>query len=225
MKKCKECNQIKEVYSFYTKGTYKNKPQSYCKECVKKRVKKYAKKNKNILRIKNIKRLSIYRKNNREILRIKHKIYNDNHKHISRCYAIKNKDKIKIYIRNYSVNRRKKDPKYKLNSVISSSIGSSLRKNKGGRKWINLVGYNLDKLKSHLENQFDKNMNWNNHGTYWHIDHIIPISKFNFTSAESIDFKRCWSLDNLRPLEKFQNLSKYNKLLYPLQPTLDLHFE
>ena len=45
-------------------------------------------------------------------------------------------------------------------------------------------------------------MNWNNYGEYWEIDHIIPQNLFNMTTAESKDFQICWSLMNLRPLEK-----------------------
>jgi len=63
-------------------------------------------------------------------------------------------------------------------------------------------------------------MNWENRGTYnpntwkdddlstwtWNIDHIIPHSLFNYTSLEDEDFKKCWSLDNLRPYSAKQNI-------------------
>jgi hypothetical protein len=63
-------------------------------------------------------------------------------------------------------------------------------------------------------------MNWNNYGKYdsnswddddsstwtWQLDHIIPHSTFKYSSMEDEDFKKCWSLDNLRPLSSKQNL-------------------
>lgn len=49
-------------------------------------------------------------------------------------------------------------------------------------------------------------MSWNNYGQYWHIDHIKPLSWFN-----SEDILLAWSLDNLQPLLKFENLSKNNR--------------
>ena len=82
----------------------------------------------------------------------------------------------------------------------------------------------------HLENLFsspenlDKDgkawMNWSNHGRYndkiwndsdsstwtWQIDHIKPHSDFNYISMKDDDFKKCWSLDNLRPLSAKQNI-------------------
>lgn len=48
-------------------------------------------------------------------------------------------------------------------------------------------------------------MNWNNYGIYWEIDHIIPKSLFNFSCTEDKEFQVCWSLLNLRPLEKSLN--------------------
>lgn len=48
-------------------------------------------------------------------------------------------------------------------------------------------------------------MSWNNYGDYWEIDHIIPINTFNFNSYEDREFQVCWSLANLRPLEKIAN--------------------
>lgn len=41
-----------------------------------------------------------------------------------------------------------------------------------------------------------------------HIDHIVPVSSFNIVSDECEEFKRCWSLSNLRPLWAKDNLSK-----------------
>ena len=49
-------------------------------------------------------------------------------------------------------------------------------------------------------------MSWKNYGVYWHIDHIIPQSDLPYTSMEDDNFKLCWALDNLRPLEAKQNL-------------------
>jgi len=64
-------------------------------------------------------------------------------------------------------------------------------------------------------------MSWENYGK-WHIDHIIPISKFNFITSEHLDFKRCWALKNLQPLEAKQNMSKGKKLNNSFQPSLRL---
>jgi hypothetical protein len=56
----------------------------------------------------------------------------------------------------------------------------------------------------------------------WHINHVIPISAFNFSSPEDIDFKKCWALKNLRPLWAKDNFSKNARLDKPFQPSLAL---
>jgi 5-methylcytosine-specific restriction endonuclease McrA len=66
-------------------------------------------------------------------------------------------------------------------------------------------------------------MTWGNYGRHgWHIDHRIPISAFNFKAPTDIDFKKCWALSNLQPLWSHENQKKYNKLLKPFQPSLNL---
>jgi hypothetical protein len=84
----------------------------------------------------------------------------------------------------------------------------ALKGAKANRHWEDLVPYNLEQLKQYLEIQFDENMNWDNYGTYWEVDHIIPQNLFDVTIAESKDFQICWSLMNLRPLEKSANRSR-----------------
>jgi HNH endonuclease. len=120
--------------------------------------------------------------------------------------------------------KRRNAPGGKLRDVIRNGIYYSLRGNgtKAGRRWETLTGYTVVELKQHLEKQFTPAMSWDNYGTYWHVDHKIPIDVFNFDCPEDIDFKRCWELKNLQPLEKTLNLQKGAKLENPFQPSLAL---
>lgn len=109
----------------------------------------------------------------------------------------------------------RKDPIVKLNNNVSTSIRNSLKSNnlsKNGRHWEDLVGYTSQELRKHLENLFQPGMTWNNHGK-WHIDHIIPISFFEYTSTDEVEFKYCWSLHNLQPLWAIDNIVKSDRLL------------
>ena len=126
-------------------------------------------------------------------------------------YYNKNKEKINANNRlNYSV--KKRTPKEKIDNNISYQIWRFLKEKKSGKKWESLVGYSLDSLFNHLEKQFDDKMTWKNYGSYWHVDHIIPRSFFKFETINDEEFKRCWSLENLRPLEKIENMKKGNKI-------------
>lgn len=153
-----------------------------------------------------------YNKINRKILNIKMREYNKEY-----CQRPEVKERYNIARKL----RRKIDPKYKLKLCIATVIRQSLNGNKNGRHWESLVGYTLADLKCHLEKQFKPGMTWDNYGRNgWHIDHIIPISAFNFTSPDHLDFKLCWSLSNLQPLWAFENCSKHDKLEKPFQPSL-----
>ena len=118
---------------------------------------------------------------------------------------------------NKLLKERRKQPRYHLEKVISNAIQKSLKSKqpKNYRKWEKLVGYTLEQLKEHLEKQFTKKMNWKNLGKYWHIDHRIPVSWFEYQKAEEKEFLNCWSLLNLQPKEKKENLVKNNKYAEP----------
>lgn len=89
------------------------------------------------------------------------------------------------------------------------SIWRSLKGNKSGGHWEDLVEYTLEELKDRLESLFTEGMSWENYGkTGWTIDHIRPVESFNITSEECEDFKECWKLENLQPLWHEDNSRK-----------------
>ena len=167
-----------------------------------------------------------YRKNNREKLRLfQQEWYLKNRERIllhKREYYQKTKDhKLRKNMNYYNSNKAKiierqrifnqgriKTPKEKVSGSFSSNIWRTIKDIKAGRKWETLVGYSLGDLMTHLEKQFDRNMNWDNYGPYWHIDHIKPIALFSYICPEDEEFKQCWSLNNLQPLEAIANIRK-----------------
>jgi hypothetical protein len=68
------------------------------------------------------------------------------------------------------------------------------------------MGYTAKDIKEHIERLFTKEMSWANYGSYWQIHHILPSSYFNYSSIDHPEFKLCWNLSNLMPLEKTKNL-------------------
>jgi len=119
----------------------------------------------------------------------------------------------------------------KLHAHIRMVINHSLPNGKNGHKWEDLVGYTCKDLMNHLESQFIEGMTWDNYGhpqknnisLKWSIDHIIPSVAFNYNTYNDIDFKRCWSLNNLRPLWSSENSSKGCKVNRPFQPSLAIN--
>jgi len=101
----------------------------------------------------------------------------------------------------------KKEHNTNMNYRIKKSLAARLRtvlvKND---TTMNYVGCNIQYLREWFEYNFTNEMNWDNYGTYWSIDHIIPVCKFDLT-LEDEKFKCCnWS--NLMPVTVKYNSSK-----------------
>jgi len=118
--------------------------------------------------------------------------------------------------------KRSKSTKFRLENSVKAGIHRTISsKSKRGRRSFHLLGYTAEELMRHLETRFKDGMSWENYGD-WHIDHIIPLSAFNYETPDDFDFRRAWSLSNLQPLWAEDNLSKRAKLAAPFQPSLAL---
>ena len=119
-----------------------------------------------------------------------------------------NKERLRKYHKRYRNTRRKVDPIFRLRMDIPTIVRRSIKKNYNGDSIWNYLPYNPKELKEHLEKQFDNKMNWDNHGSYWHIDHIIPQAMFHYDNESHPDFIKCWALNNLRPFPAVDNMKK-----------------
>jgi hypothetical protein len=187
MKKCSKCKESKEKNKFSKNKNQNDGLQSYCKQCAK----SYQKDNLHQWKDYNKKHYQL----NKEIHNQRTKSYYENHKedHNQRMksYREKNPNYMKEwYSKNqeeYNQKQREKwnnNPVHRLKSNIRTRIYQAI-KNKS-ESTFNLLGCPIEEYKLYLEQQFDKNMNWDNYGTYWEIDHTIPLSKdgsFHYTNT------------------------------------------
>lgn len=167
-----------------------------------------------------------YIENREETKKRNAKYYVENKKEIleyNEQYHIENKEKIKEKKKLYEAKRRKINLMFNLNSRMSIAIYKSLKENKNGRHWENLVGYTRNDLMEHLMHKIPEGYSEKDifNGNL-HIDHKIPKSVFNYSKPEHPDFKECWALDNLRLLPAKENLIKSKYLNRPFQPSLKL---
>jgi len=179
-----------------------------------------------------------YQKENREKIKVKrrnrylkrkdkeqagHKKYYEENKSDILTYRKSYEKENRSAINEYRRNKLQSSIKWRLRYSMSNQINRSLKGNKNGHHWEDLVGYTVDDLIKRLKKTLPKGYNWQDYiagKTDLHIDHIIPIKAFNFQLYEDTDFKRCWSLSNLRLLPKKENISKGAKLNYHFQPSL-----
>jgi len=124
---------------------------------------------------------------------------------IKKRNKLKYQDKYKEAARNYQKEKRKDNFK-RLSMNLSKAIWECLKEKKNRIRWEKFVDYSLNDLKEHLESKFKNSMTWDNYGSYWHLDHIKPLSWFNLET----EFNKAWALNNLQPLEASINLSKRN---------------
>lgn len=102
-----------------------------------------------------------------------------------------------------------KNPTTKLRILLRNRLNCSLKHGGKSGSAVKDLGCTVAELKLYLEHQFDANMCWSNHGTYWHIDHIHPLSSFDLTDRTQL-LQAC-HYTNLQPLEKIANIKKSNK--------------
>jgi hypothetical protein len=203
MKLCHKCGIEKEINLFYKNRTTKDGYRADCKSCYNIYIKKWNELNPG----KHTQYDATWQ--NRNPGRVKEK--GDRWKANNRERHLENKRK--------QEERRRTTVEGRLHDSIHRRVYDQLKKGKCRQKTFELIGYSPEDLRRHIEKKFKAGMTWENYGQ-WHIDHIIPMSAFNITSPDDIDFRRCWALKNLQPLWAKENLTKWAKLDKHFQPAL-----
>jgi hypothetical protein len=222
---CSKCQIYKNISEFYI---FNGRPKSPCKYCKKQYQNKFSLENKENIKIYKKK---YYAKNSSKL--IANQLIRDSKrlvdiKRYQSNYRKANKSRLQDKKQIYRKNKRKTDPAYKLRAIVSNAIYQSIKYNSGskrGSSFLKYVAYSVLDLKKYLESKFEPWMTWQNWGIYnpkiwntndqatwtWQIDHIVPQVDFPYTSMEDDNFKKCWSLENLRPLSSKQNIIKGSK--------------
>lgn len=132
---------------------------------------------------------------------------------VRRRHAAKLAARRKEYRAKYNAYRRerlKSDPLYALCERIRVRTKDAFRMHgypKGGTT-EKLIGCTYSFLRAYLEARFAGDMSWQNHGTLWHIDHIIPLA----SGTTRREVERLCHYTNLRPLLAVENLSKGDRV-------------
>lgn len=195
-------NECKLCFNVKSKLRYRKNRKKY-----RKTAKKYYDKNKNRI----LSQIKIYQKDNRiKIKNRKHKHYIKNKKRIllrNKKYYLKNKKIILKQHRKYHKYRYKTDEIFRLCCCLRNYLRKTIKYNYTICTILKYLGCSIGELKKYLEKQFQPGMSWNNHGTKWHIDHIIPLCTIkNVNDIKQI--KKVCHYTNLRPLWAKDNLRK-----------------
>jgi hypothetical protein len=108
--------------------------------------------------------------------------------------------------------RWRTNPMQKIKGKLRNGVHRMLRlakTKKNGRRTTVFLGTTFEDAKSRIESKFRKGMNWDNHGTLWEIDHIMPLSSFDLTKEENLKIAN--HISNLQPLFIKENRHKRDK--------------
>jgi hypothetical protein len=194
MKQCKRCNLNKPLTDYYTKKDNKDGKHIYCKACLKPETDQWYQTSK----YSRSDYYKIYREKNKEY----YNQYCHNHYHTKK----------ELY-REWERNRYNTDTPFKIKKVTSARISEALKTYQTLKRdrTIEYLGCNMEEYTQYLEQKFTNNMNWENHGKYWEIDHILPIDSFDLNIEENL--YKCFHYLNTQPLEKTKNREKSNKVI------------
>lgn len=216
MKICSTC-KIEKSYSFFPKN--KNRKDGYhtsCKLCRK----EYNEKNKDLIKLQEKIR---YQKSPQKF-RNRTIEYNKNNPEKSKEYYLKNREKeIKRSVK-YKKKKYKEDPLFRLEAILRARLIDYVSRDSKSESAKDLLGCTLEEFKYYISKQFLPEMNWDNHGDIWQIDHIIPCIKFDLSRIE--DQKRCYHYSNMRPLFKTTQIAEnfgYNNIVGNLNRKKSLH--
>lgn len=186
---CIICQEEKNINCFYKNKQRKCGYRAFCIDCNKQQKKQYYLDNKE----KVLQQTKAYWLNNLN----KHRLWEK---------EWRNSNKEKILLKRKE--RIKNNPSLKLRNTIARRILLTLKKSKISKnnKTSELLGAEIETVKRWIEQQFNGQMSWENHGKVWHIDHIKPCCSFDLTIPEQ-QFE-CFNYKNLRPLLKEENLKK-----------------
>lgn len=208
-KLCSICNNIKNMDKFYKKG-------NTCKDCNnEKRRKKYnenenyrLKAIKNAIEIKHRKVVARQKQREEEIKKLEEEIGICN-KICKYCVKIQPKEKFRKN-RLKCKDCERDEPKEKFKRLIRTRIYILLRNKNKNKHTIDYLGCNYDEYFKWI---FTINPDYNieNYGQVWHIDHVIPLSKFDLNDVNQQLIAFNWR--NTTPLSSKENLSKNNKII------------
>ena len=198
--KCNICNETKPIASF-VKNTKK------CSECNNKR-RRLRYQNDEEHRLKAIQKAGEFKHNKRlERRKLKQQEIGENNKKCSVCFTIKPKERFR-HNRLRCKDCQRDEPMEKLRRNIRVRIWYALEKK--DKHTIEYLGVSTKEYLNWILSINEK-YTLENRGTEWHIDHVIPLSKFNLEDKAQQLIAFNWR--NTMPLSVKENLSKNCKII------------
>ena len=224
--------ESRKVYTEQNKELIKQKAKEYsCTAIFKERCKSYKQRNRDKVLLEKKKynarpevkeKKKLYNRERAEKLRLSKPPKVKKEKVIKVKPPVKTLEERRVWRRDYKKRRMATDISFRIRANLSKRLYYALGRNYvKSASTIQLLGCNVKFLKSYLESKFLPTMTWDNYGTLWHIDHIIPCASFDLSDSKQQN--RCFHYSNLQPLfalttiingvEYIGNLNKGDKII------------
>ncbi len=136
-----------------------------------------------------------------------HKFRDTNRLDQKKTYYSQNKNKILNTHKVYERKQRAENLIFRLRSNLRSRLYHAVKSGQKTGSAVKDLGCSIEDFKKYIESKFSTGMNWENYGK-WHLDHIIPISKFDLDNRKQ--FLRACHYTNLQPMWSIDNIRKSN---------------
>ena len=216
-RKCAKCKKFKSVNSFNKCSARKGGLQSYCKECQSAAKRKhysdnheaqkaysraYSKANPERMRRRN----ANYRANNPDKIKAWRQAFRRRHpervKEWDRKYRAENSSRLTAQF----LKRRNEDIQFRMACNLRTRVNQAIKKNQKAGSAVEDLGCSIADFIRLIEYQFRGDMNWDNWGQHWELDHIFPLAKVNLKSR--VEFLAACNFRNYQPLTVKENAEK-----------------
>jgi hypothetical protein len=188
-RRCSKCGELKPNEFFYQR-------MGRCKACANLETKQWVSNNLDKHRRDSARRRREWRVKNIEKAR-----------EIDRRLDFKRKPQKRLWEQQY----RRTNISFRIAKNLRARIRKLLR---GQGRAPHPLGCSGKDLMLYLESKFEPGMSWENYGSVWHVDHIVPCSVFDLSRPDHQT--ACFHFSNLQPLFAVENIrkgAKYAKLV------------
>lgn len=115
--------------------------------------------------------------------------------------------------------RWKNDPMFRIKSNDRRKVRKLLVGQQKAGSAVRDIGCTGKEFRAYIASLFTGKMSWANYGTYWHLDHIFPLSAANL--EDRTEFLAVSNYRNRQPMEAKQNIAKNDTVTPAAQALFD----
>ena len=193
-KDCSHCNAWKPLTGYSYTATHWDQLRVQCKECM------------HAYRVANTEKMRRYNaeywKQTKDAQTEAHRKWIENNREHVNAYA-------RAYRPAWERKQRASNPQFKIVKNMRVRLRQALRGHTKSARTFDYIGMDRDQYMEWLEFQFYDGMQWDNYGSHWHIDHMVPCAHFDMQDEE--EKRDCFVWWNTRPLVAHKNKRKKDR--------------